>query len=167
VNDGADCRKPLRDGGNLLRLIRLAMVPAILHPMVRLSRRLGTTLLWIAIALLPLRGFAASLMPVLVPPAAPVAALADEAPCHGAAMDHAAATDVTVADAHHKAPTGAVGDCPTCSLCALCHGGVAQSASPSLSLPELPTPAPAAAPPSPIEPRAPDGLFRPPRALLA
>ncbi len=38
--------------------------PAILRLMFRLSRRLTTALLWIAIALLPVRGWAAVLMPI-------------------------------------------------------------------------------------------------------
>jgi hypothetical protein len=129
--------------------------------MFRPARRLGTALLWIAIALLPLRGLAASLMPAMVQPATPVAAAADEMPCHGAVTDDGSASE------HHKQPTAAVGDCPTCSLCALCHGSVAQAAQVSLDLPELPALPPAAAPPSAIEPRAPDGLFRPPRTFLA
>lgn len=135
--------------------------PVILHRMLRPARRLGTALLWIAIALLPLRGVAASLMPAMALPAASVAAAADDRPCHGAATDAAAAGE------HHAAPAAAVGDCPTCSLCALCHGSVAQAPQLILDLPTLPALSPAAAPPSPIEPRAPDGLFRPPRTLLA
>jgi hypothetical protein len=135
--------------------------PAILRPMLRPARRLGTALLWIAIALLPLRGMAASLMPAMVQPAAPVVAAADEMPCHGAAADGGAA------GGHHAPATAAVGDCPTCSLCALCHGSVVQATQPVFELPALPTPSPVAAPPTPIEPRAPDGLFRPPRPLLA
>lgn len=135
--------------------------PVILHRMARPARRLGTALLWIAIALLPLRGLAASLMPAMVQPVASVVAAANEIPCHGAAADGTAAGD------HHAEPAVAVGDCPTCSLCALCHGSVAQAPQLSLDLPALPALPPAAAPPSAIEPRAPDGLFRPPRTLLA
>jgi hypothetical protein len=129
--------------------------------MLRTARRLGPALLWIAIALLPLRGLAVSLMPAMAQPAAPVVTAASEMPCHGAAADAAAA--------HHDAQAAAsvVDDCPTCSLCALCHGSVAQASQLSLDLPALPALPPAAAPPSAIEPRAPDGLFRPPRTLLA
>jgi hypothetical protein len=133
----------------------------ILHRMARPARRLGTALLWIAIALLPLRGLAASLMPAMVQPVASVVAATDEMPCHGAASDLAAAGEP------HAEPAVAVGDCPTCSLCALCHGSVAQAPQLSLDLPALPALPPAAAPSSAIEPRAPDGLFRPPRTLLA
>lgn len=129
--------------------------------MARPARRLGTALLWIAIALLPLRGLAASLMPAMVQPTAPVAAALDEMPCHGAVTDDGTAGE------HHSQPAAAVGDCPTCSLCALCHASVAQAPQVSLDLPALPALPPAAAPPSAIEPRAPDGLFRPPRTLLA
>jgi hypothetical protein len=136
--------------------------------MPRLSRRLTTALLWLALALLPLRGLAATLMPAMgaVPPAASDVAVgavvelvdADQSmPCHGAA-----------ADSHHQeADATPVGDCPTCPLCALCHASVAQATPFRLALPQLPSAPPAAAPPSAIEPSAPDGLFRPPRTLGA
>jgi len=129
--------------------------------MPRLSRRLTTALLWLALALLPLRGLAAALMPAMgaVPPAATAIEVADAAesmPCHGAAADSRAEADAAPVD-----------DCPTCSLCALCHASVAQATQFSLELPQLPSSPPATAPPSAIEPRAPDGLFRPPRTLGA
>lgn len=130
--------------------------------MSRPARRLGTALLWIAIALLPLRGLAVSLMPATVQPSASAVVAAGEAPCHGAATDDAVA-------GHHGAQpmASAVGDCPTCSLCVLCHGSVAQAPLPVFELQAVPALPPAAAPPAPVEPHAPDGLFRPPRTFLA
>jgi hypothetical protein len=128
--------------------------------MLRLSRRCSTALLWLAIALLPVRGWAVTLMPMAM--GAPAQAMAVEAepaapsvmPCHGAmaAEATAAASEPTT---------------PTCSLCDLCHTTVAQAPSP-LALPASPeAAAPPAASPSRVASRLPDGLFRPPRAFLA
>jgi hypothetical protein len=140
---------------------RSERVPAILVVMFPLSRRLGAALLWIAIALLPLRGLAASMMPASMSHPAPVAASVDEMPCHGAdAEAHGAGT-------HEPASAPAVDDCPTCALCALCHGSVAQAPAPDVHVPALPAAVPVAAMPSALEPRAPDSLFRPPRTPLA
>lgn len=133
--------------------------------MSRLTRRLTATLLWIAIALLPVRGLAAAMMPALMPAASPHAAMVvevpEQMPCHGAMADAAAA------EVHAEPAAAPVGDCPTCSLCALCHASFAQAAPVSLELPTLPSAPPATAAPSALEPRAPDGLFRPPRTHLA
>jgi hypothetical protein len=151
VTDGADCRKrrgtrhPPRQSDR---------EPAILRPMPSLSRHLVTALVWIAIALLPLRGFAAVWMPAARGdmPAAVHADAPGAMPCHGAAHDDGAAPT----EASHS-----------CALCDLCHSGVAQAAPAAVALPVLDhvTPPPAAL--TAIEPRAPDGVFRPPRALLA
>jgi hypothetical protein len=128
--------------------------PAILHHMLRLSRRLTAALLWIAIALLPVRGFAAVVMPMFMPgtqaaaESAPADGTASTMPCHGAMAD--------------KGSTPA-----TCSLCDLCHGTVAQVEQPSVSLPATHEPQPQAAEPPLLEPRAPDSLFRPPRTSHA
>jgi len=126
--------------------------------MSRTTRHVGTALLWIAIALLPLRGLAVTLMPALASPSTPLMAAAADMPCHGAAADQAAQDEPAAAP---------MADCASCSLCALCHASVAQACAASIELPALPALAPAAAPPSAIEPRAPDGLFRPPRTTLA
>ena len=129
---------------------------AILRAVLPLSRRLTTALLWLAIALLPVRGWASVLMPLSMSEAAVAAASADHAapasmPCHG---DPQAAQD-------NPAAPG------TCSMCDLCHSNVVQAAQP-LTLPAAPHQSlPIADAPQPIEPRAPDGLFRPPRTDLA
>jgi hypothetical protein len=126
--------------------------------MPRLSRRFVAALVWIAIALLPVRGFAAVMMPMVMAGTAPttVSAPADNAatamPCHSASQE---ASDAT-ADAHH-----------TCSLCDLCHSSVAAATAPVMALCGPHEAHPLSASPPALEPRAPDGLFRPPRTTLA
>jgi hypothetical protein len=127
--------------------------------MLRLPRRFVAALLWIAIALLPVRGFASVAMPMFMSslPASSVASAAvdDTAsamPCHGATADKSSAP----ASSSH-----------TCALCDLCHGTVAQVTQPSVSLPVMHEPQPQAAAPAVLEPRAPDSLFRPPRTSYA
>lgn len=127
--------------------------------MFRLSRRLTTVLLWIAIALLPVRGWAAVLMPIAMGDMRPVAVTtaADAAvavmPCHAAPQ---ATTDDSA-----NTPSA-------CAMCDLCHTTtVAQAAPISVALPDLHEALPPAAASAAIEPRAPDGLFRPPRTFLA
>jgi hypothetical protein len=122
-----------------------------------LSRRLTTALLWIAIALLPVRGAAALLMPMAMGhtqsaemTSAPAAASA--MPCHAA---------VQSADADGSTTPS------TCSMCDLCHTTVAQVAQAVLTVPHLHEALPRTAASAAIEPRAPDGLFRPPRTFLA
>jgi hypothetical protein len=121
-----------------------------------LSRHLATALLWLAIALLPLRGWASVLMPLSMGEAVAAASSTEHAasasmPCHG---DPQAAQD-------DSAFAG------TCSMCDLCHSNVVHVSQP-LTLPSAPhEPLPVAGAPQPIEPRAPDGLFRPPRTDLA
>jgi hypothetical protein len=124
--------------------------------MLRLSRRLTTILLWIGIALLPLRGAATVLMPTLMLDAAGSTAVvqpADDAaaPCHGTT----AASDEAQGTAHN------------CSLCDLCHSAAAQAP----DAPALPSAlhdgAPRASAPAAPELRTPEGLFRPPRSLHA
>jgi hypothetical protein len=128
--------------------------------MARSPRRFAVALLWLALALLPLRGFAALLMPFGAAPAAAATVAAETPqhqaaamPCHGAAQDDAAAAPQP--DDH------------SCSLCNLCHSGVAAFAAPVLALPALPQDAPVAQSAPSVEPRAPDSLFRPPRPRLA
>ena len=130
--------------------------------MFRLSRRFTTALLWIAIALLPVRGVAAAVMPVAMSGMASsvISAAADDAatalPCHGATATAVADANAAAADTSH-----------TCAMCDLCHTTVAQVASASIVLSEQHEALPQALAAAPIEPRAPDGLFRPPRTLLA
>jgi hypothetical protein len=124
--------------------------------MPRLSRRFVAALLWIAIALLPVRGWAAVLMPVVMQHGPAVASAGDNAapPCHGQTAQDTPADDATTAPG-------------TCSMCDLCHTSVAQApAAPQLAAAPH-EPLPAAQAPTPIEPRAPDGLYRPPRTTLA
>ena len=126
--------------------------------MFRLSRRFTATLLWIAIALLPVRGFAALMMPMMMAGTASTTAstAVDDAaaaiPCHGASQETSDAT----ADATH-----------TCSLCDLCHSSVAATKTPVTALAAPHEAQPVSASPPALEPRAPDGLFRPPRTNLA
>jgi hypothetical protein len=133
----------------------------MLRAMFGSAPRLARWLLWLAIALLPLRGFAAAVMPMAMGApggqgeAAVATAVAVMPPCHGLAVDMAAAVDDD--DATPSA----------CSMCAVCHGSVAQApAAPALPA-AAPSPCPDAEASSPIEPRAPDALFRPPRSELA
>ena len=124
--------------------------------MLRPSRRLTVALLWLAIALLPLRGFAAALMPVAMVDA-PITTATDahEAaalPCHGMASDSQAAAE---SGTH------------TCSLCDLCHASMVHAVSASVSLADLPESTPPSSATAAVEPAAPDSLFRPPRTTLA
>jgi hypothetical protein len=124
--------------------------------MPRTACRLAATLLWVALALLPLRGLAGALMPVVVGGGnAPVTATEVAAmPCHGVAADDSAAAQD--AGATHG-----------CSMCDLCHGSAMRSAAPA-TLPAAPhEPLPRSAALTPIELRALDGLYRPPRTDLA
>jgi hypothetical protein len=126
--------------------------------MFRLSRRFTTALLWIAIALLPVRGFAAVMMPMMMVGTEPTTAsapaddVATAMPCHAASQD---AGDGST-DATH-----------TCSLCDLCHSSVAATTVPVIALSGPHEAQPLSASPPAVEPRAPDGLFRPPRTRLA
>jgi hypothetical protein len=133
--------------------------------MFRLSRRCSTALLWLAIALLPVRGWAVTLMPLAMgSPASAAATMAAEPaesttathamPCHGAMSADAATDDGLTAT-------------PTCSLCDLCHATVVQ-APPPPTLPAVPDDAlPSAVASAPVTSQQPDGLFRPPRSTLA
>lgn len=123
--------------------------------MLRLPRRLATILLWIGIALLPLRGAATVVMPALMLGSGPAAATAQvpeqvqaEMPCHASA---AAVVDAA-GTANHS-----------CSLCDLCHSAAAQAPQPPALPAQLPDSLPQADISAALEPRAPDGLFRPPR----
>jgi hypothetical protein len=125
--------------------------------------RFFALMLWIVIALLPIRVMASAVMPVVMAglPATEGSATPREAvvamPCHAAMADVAG-------DADDEVP--ASGMAHTCSLCDLCHSNVTVAPRMSVVLPVLHEPRPEASAPSAIEPRAPDGLFRPPRTLL-
>jgi hypothetical protein len=131
--------------------------------MPRPPRRLVAALLWVVLALLPLRGFAAALMPLAMAHPAPAAA------AHGDAAHDTAAEAMPCHSAMESAGEQADGDVPLtqCAMCDLCHAGVMQAAAPG-SLPDAPPQDPPAALASaPIEARAPDALLRPPRTDLA
>lgn len=116
--------------------------------MVRPARSPLHWLLWLVIALLPLRGWAMAQMAV-----APVGltqtteATADTLPpCHGAPTDNAAI------------PTHA-----GCVLCEVCHASLGLPAVVALHLPALPHAAPAVTPITGVRDGPPSELFRPPR----
>jgi hypothetical protein len=118
--------------------------------MSRPSRRLYTVLLWVAIALLPLRAFAAALMPAADAPLHSAAdAMASHAPCHGGEAED---------------PTSDAGAHAGCSLCELCHSSALAVDTPSLRLAALVHAGPPLHHATAPEARAPDGLFRPPRS---
>jgi hypothetical protein len=127
--------------------------------MPRRSPRFIALLLWLVIALLPIRALASAVMPVMMAglPASVASAPAEDAmvtmPCHAAIADAAAA-----------APAGDMTH--TCSLCDLCHSSVTVAPRTAVVLPAPHEPLPKANEPPAIEPRAPDSLFRPPRTLL-
>jgi hypothetical protein len=135
--------------------------------MPRSFRRLTTALLWLAIALMPLRGLAAAWMPGTAAPQAvgaaahgpalPGASVAADGhdaagPCHSSAAD---GEDATAPVSGH-----------TCSLCDLCNASALRSAEP----PVLAAAAPQAAPVDIVMGACPwrvlEGPFRPPRARL-
>ncbi len=116
--------------------------------MFRPSSRLVAAVLWLAIALLPLRVVAAGWMSPGIATAPVASVAADVMPCHGVSVDPAD----SAAPMHH-----------VCNLCDLCHAGVTVAPEPpALAL------APAAQeratrPSLPHGRVAPDGLFKPPR----
>lgn len=126
-------------------------------------------LLWLLIALLPLRGGAhvgmmlntAAHTGVAAAATAQGDALSDHAvdlPCHeSAAADStdASATDPTRAAASH------------CSTCDACHASLAPAPADAPSWAALPTAAPTPAPDTGLPPGVVRGLYRPPRALHA
>lgn len=109
-------------------------------PMSRALRRTSLVLLWLMLALLPLRGWA-NLAMHLTAPAAPAVA-----PCHADAAQSTADTTVKA-----------------CTLCELCHGSLLPLASVAVLAEDrcaqaLPLALTRAAPQA-----EPDSLFRPPR----
>ncbi len=141
--------------------------------MLHLPRRLTTALLWLAIALLPMRGWAASVMPMVAvegPHGATVSAaepLHTPPPCHGMAHAHTEADPMASDEPMAADEANAPSTTHTCSMCDLCHAGVLQTTPAAIALADLPQSAPPGAAPAAIEPVAPDGLFRPPRTTLA
>jgi hypothetical protein len=116
--------------------------------MFRPSSRLVAAVLWLAIALLPLRAMAAGWMSpgMVTAPAASVAA--DAMPCHGMPADEADGD----APMHHA-----------CTLCDLCHAGVTVAPEPPALALASAVQERATMPASPHCLLAPDGPFKPPR----
>jgi hypothetical protein len=144
-------------GHGLTLLTQRIATCAIVPGMVRPTRRMAGLLLWLLLALLPLRGLAHGWMG-LAPlhdsaPAALKLASAGAMPCHGQAVDGGAGIG-----AHAPQSSG------SCVMCDLCHAVLAlpQAGLPVGSLPATaPCPCAIASPPAHV-----DGgrLFRPPRA---
>ena len=109
--------------------------------MFRLSRQLTTALLWLAIALLPLRGGLAVAMPHAMG-AGPAQATAQPAEAPAADAVSAACDEVAEYTAHTSGD-GHTSSTHTCSMCSLCHTAAAAVASMVL---HLPAPAPGAPP---------------------
>ncbi|MFM2348389.1 MAG: hypothetical protein RL654_3142 [Pseudomonadota bacterium] len=120
--------------------------------MFRPARSVLRWLLWLVIALLPLRGWALAEMTAMT--AMPRAAAEALPPCHAAPADRSMPPDADPQAAPHHAG---------CSLCEICHASLGLPAPPSLSLPRLPQAAPALVPVTGAADAPPDALFRPPR----
>jgi hypothetical protein len=126
--------------------------------MLRASRPLTLWLIWLAIALLPLRGWAASTMPVAVVAEAATAMAMAEAP--------SAIADLA-GPCHQDADEASVAGSHSCGLCGVCHSAVASTPTLTPTLPTLPSHRP------PIDPAPRDerpvqgGPDRPPRSVLA
>lgn len=124
-------------------------------------RRL-TWIVWMVVALLPMRGWAFAAMPTVPGTGGPVAVFAPAAhpEAHEAAADSMPCHGVEATESRHGGTADADG---TCALCQICHAAFA--AAPSVPACEPPL-AQRAAPPSHDAP-APDAerrsLFRPPR----
>ena len=125
--------------------------------MFRPARPVLRWLLWLVIALLPLRGWALAEMAAMTTlPGAVMMAVSpqDMPPCHAAPAERAMPTD-----ADPQATPAHAG----CSLCEICHASLGLPAPPALSLPRLPQAAPALVPVTGAADAPPDALFRPPR----
>ena len=126
--------------------------------MLRPSRPLTVWLLWLAIALLPLRALAAATMPV---------AMVAEA----AAVMAADAASPTTSDAagpcHQGSDEAGVADGHSCGLCGVCHSAVVSLPTPVSTLPAMPVARPPIDPDPGVERPVSGGPDRPPRSLLA
>ena len=132
--------------------------------MLRLSRHLTTTLLWLAIALLPLRGGIAAAMPHAMGDATPTGV---SQPAHEpavAAMSTACDQAATHSSTHVDGDEHASG-AHTCSLCTLCHASAAAVSATALHIAALPGAAPPALAPRDIVCAEFDAPERPPRLL--
>lgn len=108
--------------------------------MLRLSRHLTTALLWLAIALLPLRGGIAAAMPHAMGDASPIDV---SQPAHETAVAAmSAACDEAAAHTAHAAGDEHAAGAHTCSLCTLCHASAAAASATALHIAALPGGAP-------------------------
>lgn len=132
--------------------------------MLRLSRHLTTALLWLAIALLPLRGGIAAAMPHAMGAGVSHSVSQSGHEPAAAAMSHACDEAAASHSAHaqsdeHSASTH------TCSLCTLCHASAAAVSVPALHIAALPGAAPPALASRDIVCAEFDAPERPPRLL--
>lgn len=126
--------------------------------MLRPSRPITVWLLWLAIALLPLRGWAASTMPVaVVAEAATVMTMAEAPSAHAdlAGPCHQDGDEASVAGSH------------SCGLCGVCHSAVVSMPTLTPTLPTLPSARPPIDPAPGVERPVQGGPDRPPRSVLA
>ena len=138
-----------------------AMLPAMHRTTLpsQPRRPLGAwLLLWLLVALLPLRPVASWAMVAGSAPA-PAAAHADASPCHG----HAAMAEPD-AGADAAADTVATQQSAPCSACDLCHAAMAGPAMAGLGALPVPRAAPTPLALVAARPAPADGVFRPPRA---
>ena len=128
-----------------------------LRPMLRPSRPLTVWLLWLAIALLPMRAWAASTMSVAVvgDAVAVMAATADSEAPHAAGPCHPDSDNAGAVDGH------------SCGLCGVCHSAVVSLPTIASPLPALPSTSPPSDPDPGVERAVLSGLDRPPRIVLA
>jgi len=129
--------------------------------MLRHSRHLTTALLWLAIALLPLRGGVAAAMPVAMGSgqAQTTAVMAADS---GIAVTHNCHGTESAAG---EAGGSTMGGTHTCSLCSLCHSTAAAVPAMALHISALPTGAPPAHASRDIVGAVFDAPERPPRLL--
>lgn len=125
--------------------------------MRRLARPSLHWLLWLVIALLPLRGWAQAQM------AAPAAARAMATALTSADATQHHADEAMPACHGHVDSTAAPTQGSICSLCDVCHASLGLTAPVELRLPDLPGAVPTATPVPGLADGPPSELFRPPR----
>ena len=126
--------------------------------MLRPSRPLTVWLLWLAIALLPLRAWAAAAMPV--------AMVAEAAAAMATDVDAPAMSDAA-GPCHLGSDEAGVADGRSCSLCGVCHSAVVSMPSLASALPAMPVARPPIDASAGVERPVSGGPDRPPRIVLA
>ncbi|PXW96960.1 hypothetical protein C7444_10557 [Sphaerotilus hippei] len=119
-------------------------------------------LLWLVIALLPLRGW--TLTQMSLPAGAPLTVVAHASDHAGLPADATPAPCHTT-DRHDEVPEAAAAGHGSCSLCDVCHASLGLAAPVELNLAPLPEAAPCAATPLGLPDGPPSEPFRPPRPL--